>query len=145
MWGAVRIKHYITTQVTIRSRIWESAHIVTLFSYFPYFQIRLAHLNLCLKNHPISHFISKIMVIKNDTWLTRKRKLPPLSRLCEPRGSVWFGIFQMRRGRRGMKRPRRDKGSGHINDVPATSPAVWHQNSVGQLCSSPPLVADENL
>lgn len=81
---------YHTIQMTIYSLIWESTQTITLFSYS---QIRVGHLNLCFKNHSISHFISKIMVIKNDTWLTRKWKLPSTSRLWESLGSLWLGSF----------------------------------------------------
>lgn len=84
-------------------------------------------------------------MIKNDTWLKRKQKLPSLSRLPESHGSLWFGFFQMRKGRKGIKQQQCDKGSGHSNDVLAMSPAVWHLNNLRQLCASPWLLLDKNL
>lgn len=56
-----------------------------------------------------------------------------LSRLWEPHGSLWLGFFQMRKGRRGIRKQQGDKGSGHISDGLAALPAVWHQNNVRQF------------
>lgn len=129
--------------------IWESIQVVTLFSYF---QMRLDHFKSLFlrkngsaiykkKTHPISH-TPKIMVIKNDTWLKRKQKLPQLSRQTESPVSLWFAFFQMRRGRKAMKKQGFDKGCGHINDVLAMSPEAQNRSQLRPLCFSCLLVEE---
>lgn len=84
------------------------------------------------------------MVIKKWHMVKKKTGTSFPEQLQESHGSLWFGFFQMRKGRRGIKGQQCDKGSGHINDVLASSPAEWHQNNLRQSCASPWLLTDKN-